>query len=83
MTWDFIDKYWLWSMNEFYEVQRLDLTRYGEKLAEAIAKNKESDVKLYLKMIKDTRQIIDDISDENMTVKDFARLVTSKYQVIA
>ena len=70
-------------MNEFYEVQRLDLTRYGEKLAEAIAKNKESDVKLYLKMIKDTRQIIDDISDENMTVKDFARLVTSKYQVIA
>ena len=82
MTEDFIDRYWLWSMNAFYEDQRTHLSRFGSKLAEALANNKETDIKLYLRMIKDTRQIIEDISDENMEVGDFARLVTSKYQGI-
>ena len=77
MTMEFIDGYWIWSMNGFYEKLRDDLARYGQSLTEALEKDKGTEIKLYLRMIKDTRQIIEDISD--MDVGDFARLVTSKY----
>lgn len=79
MTMGLIDRYWLWSMNEFYEKLRDDLVGYGDHLAEALEKNEKKSIETYLRMIKETRQIIADIRDENMEVGDFARLVTSKY----
>jgi DNA-binding transcriptional regulator GbsR (MarR family) len=76
-------KFWLWLSNLFYEKLRDDLVHYGEKLAEALIKNDEPNIKNYLRMIAETRDALNDISDENMPIKDFAQFMTRESQVIS
>ena len=69
----------MWVMNNFYESLKDDLERLGKSLSKALAENKQTDIDLYLRMVKETRGIVTDMEDENMDIKDFVHLIAHKY----
>jgi len=76
---DLQDRFINWLMSGFYESLQEDMKRYSERLTEAVKKNDENDIDLYFRMMKETRGILSDLSDENMEIKDFVNLILGKY----
>jgi len=80
MMLDLQDRFINWLMSSFYEELQSDVERYSIKVTEALQNNKSNDVDLYLRMITETRGILNDLSDENMETKDFVHLILDKYR---
>lgn len=76
---DLVDRFWMKLLNDFGEDLQLDLEHFGERLVEAIKEHKKSNIETYLSMINQTREILDDISDENFDIKTFVSLLYEKY----
>ena len=76
---DLIDRFVMFLLNEFYEHLEEELTRYSQSLTVAIKEHRDLDAERYLKWIKETRDQLADLSDENMELKDFVGLVAEKY----
>lgn len=76
---DLQDRFINWLMSGFFESLQADRQRYAERLTEAVKKGDQTDIKLYMRMMKETQGIIDDLSDENMDIKDFVHLILEKY----
>jgi len=76
---DLQDRFINYLVSGFYENLKREVTGYGLKLAKAIEENDTDNVDLYLRMIRETRGILDDLSDENMEIKDFVGLLVEKY----
>ena len=76
---DLQDRFINWLLSGFYENLKREGSGYGQKLAKAIEENDTDNVDLYLRMIQETRGILDDLSDENMDFKDFVGLLVEKY----
>jgi len=79
---DLQDRFMMWLMNNFYDSLKDDLERLGKSLSKALAENKQTDIDLYLRMVKETRGIVTDMEDENMDIKDFVHLIAHKYGLI-
>ena len=76
---DLSDRFVNWLMSGFFESLQEDRQRYAERLTEAVTEGDQTNMKLYMKMITETQGIIDDLSDENMEIKDFVHLILEKY----
>jgi len=76
---DLQDRFINWLMSGFYESLQEDRQRYAERLTEAVKKGDKTDIMLYMGMIKETQGILNDLSDENMEIKDFVHLLAEKY----
>ena len=76
---DLQERFILWLMNNFYEKLQEDLDNYGKRVSKALTENKGTNVDLYLRMITETREIIKDLSDENMGPKEFIQLIAQTY----
>ena len=63
----------------FYDDLKADLKRYSLNLVKAIEDDDESNIDVYQKWIKDTREILSDLNDVNMDIKDFVGLLAEKY----
>ena len=79
---DLQDRFVLWLMDGFYESLKEDLDKWGKQVSKALTDGKERDVDTYLRMITDTRGIIEDMSDENMGPKEFIHLIAQGYGLI-
>ena len=69
----------MWLMDMFYESLKDDLETLGKRISEALAKNKTTDIDLYMRMITETRGILKDMEDENLEIKDFIHMIADKY----
>jgi len=76
---DLPDRFVNWLMSGFYESLQEDRKRYAERLTEAAQKGDEKNISTYTRMMKETQGILDDLSDENMMIKDFVNLILEKY----
>lgn len=76
---DIQDRFVNWLMTGFYDNLKREVEGYGLQLVKAIDENDTGNIDFYLKMIKETREILDDLSDENMEIGDFVSLVLGKY----
>jgi len=66
-------------MSGFFDSLQEARQRYDERLTEAVKKGDRKFITLYMGMIKETQEIIDDLCDENMDIKDFVNLILEKY----
>ena len=73
------DRFVNFLMTMFYDELNSELKGYGLKLAKAIEEEDKTNIDFYMKFIKDTRGILSDLSDENMTPRDFVHLIFHKY----
>ena len=76
---DLQDRFMMWLMNMFYESLKDDLDSLGKRLSEALTENKQEDIDLYFRMVKETRGIVKDMEDENLDIKDFIHMIAEKY----
>ncbi len=76
---DMMDRFVNFLMGMFYDNLKSELKGYGLKLAKAIEEEDDSNIDFYHKMIKDTREILNDLNDENMDINDFVGLLADKY----
>ena len=76
---DLQDRFMMWLMNMFYESLKDDLDRLGKRLFDALTKNDQKNIDLYMRMITETRGIITDMEDENLEIKDFIHMIADKY----
>lgn len=76
---DLPDRFINWLMSGFFESIQKDFHRYAERLTEAVKEGNQTDITLYMRMIKETKGIINDLADENMEIKDFVNLILEKY----
>ena len=76
---DLMDRFMMFLLNNFYEHLEEELTGYSQSLTVAIKENRDSDADRYLRWIKETRDQLSDLSDENMDIKDFVGLLAEKY----
>lgn len=79
MTLDMFDRFVMHLMNDFYESLKDDLSRYAERLVEAVKAEKQTDIDLYSFMMSQIRETIKDMGNENMEIKDFVHLLAEKY----
>ncbi len=76
---DLVDRFWMKLLNDFGEYLENDLKRFGKRLAEATEEEDRTNTDLYISMISQTRDILDDLSDENFDIKTFVSLLYEKY----
>jgi len=76
---DICDRFINFLMNEFYESLKEDIARYSKSLTKAVERDNQKDIDNALSWIKDSRELMNDLSDENMVVKDFVGLLAEKY----
>lgn len=76
---DLQDRFINYLWNGFYHELKQDLQNYADKLADAIDNEDHKNTELYFKMLNDTRELLSDLSDENMTPRDFMDLILEKY----
>ena len=76
---DLIEEFVLFLMGQFYEKLELDLIRWTENLVKAVNENSEQGIETSLKYIKNYRELLKDLSDENMAINDFVGLIAEKY----
>ena len=79
LKFDLQERFIIWLMDGFYKSLQDDLNRLSERLVGYMRENKEQDIEMTLKMINETRGIMNDLSDENMDPKDFVHLILGKY----
>ena len=68
---DLMDRFVMFLMNEFYESLNQDMKRWLVNLNTAVEDNNEKNIETALRYIKDTRELMNDLSDENMEIKDY------------
>lgn len=66
-------------MDQFRESLEADLSRWTENLVESVKDNNTNNIETCMKYIKKYRELIDDLTDENMDLKDFVGLVAEKF----
>ena len=76
---DLMDQFIMFLMEQFHEKLELDLIRWTENLVKAVNENSEKGIETSLKYIKNYRELLSDLSDENMDIKDFVDLIAEKY----
>lgn len=76
---DLMDQFILFLMNGFYASLENDLKRWTENLLKAIKENNQKNIDTAMKYIQDYRELMADLSDENMDIKDFVGLLAEKY----
>ena len=76
---DLIDEFIMFLMGQFHEKLELDLIRWTENLVKAVNENSEQGIETSLKYIKNYRELLKDLSDENMGINDFVDLIAEKY----
>lgn len=76
---DLMDRFIMYLMNEFYESLEADLKRWTENLVAAVKENNDTNIETSMKYINNCRELMHDLSDENMDIKDFVGLLAEKY----
>ncbi len=76
---DLMDRFIMFLMNEFHESLGNDLKRWTETLGKAVEENNLRNIDSSIKYIKHCREMMSDLSDENMDIKDFVGLIAEKY----
>ena len=76
---DLMENFIIFLMNEYYNSLEKDLKRWSENLLKASEENKQENIDTALKYIKHYREMMNDLSDENMDIKDFVGLIAEKY----
>lgn len=76
---DLMDHFILFLMDEFYKSLENNLTRWTENLLEAVKENNNESIETAMKYIKNYRDLMNDLRDENMDIKDFVGLLVEKY----
>lgn len=79
---DLMDRFVMFLMDEFYTSLENDLKRWTENFAEAVEEGKTDRMESALKYIKDYSELMNDLRDENMDIKDFVGLIAEKYGVV-
>lgn len=82
MMFDLIDHFIIFLMNEFHASLEKDLRRWIGNLQTAVEENNEKNIETAFKHIKNYRELLSDLSDENMEIKDFMGLVAEKYGML-
>ena len=73
------DRFVSFLMMQLYHSLKEELVRLGVSLSKALEEDKLKDADRYMEWIKDTRGMIDALSDENMTPRDFMGMILGKY----
>lgn len=76
---DLIDRFLLFLMDGFYTSLEKDLKRWTKNLMKAIEENNQENIDTSMKCIQDYRELMNDLRDENMDIKDFVGLIAEKY----
>lgn len=76
---DLIDHFLIFLMDGFYQNLENDLKRWTENLLTAIAENDQTNIDTAMKYIKNYRELMNDLIDENMEPKVFMGLIAEKY----
>ncbi len=76
---DLMDQFVMFLMNEFHSSLEKDLKRWTDNLLDAVEENNEKNIDTSMKRIKNCRELMNDLSDENMEIKDFVGLLAEKY----
>lgn len=76
---DLMDQFIMFLMNEFYLSLEEDMKRWTDNLVKAVKENNPKSIELALKHIDNNRDMMNDLSDENMDIKDFVGLIAEKY----
>ena len=76
---DLMDQFSLFLMNEFHKSLGNDLERWTKNLVTAVNENNSKNIDTAIKYIKNYRELMNDLSDENMEIKDFVGLIAEKY----
>ncbi len=76
---DLIDHFLIFLMGEFGKSLEADLERWIENLMKSTRENNEKNIETSMKYIKKYRELLNDLSDENMEIKDFVGLLVEKY----
>ena len=79
---DLIDHFILFLMDGFYTSLEKDLKRWTTNLLEAIEENKQDNIDTSMKYIQNYRELMNDLRDENMDIKDFVGLLAEKYGLV-
>lgn len=76
---DLMDQFVLFLMDGFYSSLEKDLKRWTKNLMDAIEENNQDNIDTSMRYIQDYRELMNDLRDENMDIKDFVRLIADKY----
>lgn len=79
LMFDLMDQFILFLMDGFYKYLENDLKRWTKNLREAIAENNQENIDRSMKYIQSYREMMNDLRDENMDIKDFVGLIAEKY----
>lgn len=76
---DLMEQFILFLMNQFYQSLKEYQERWTQNLVNAVKGGNQKSVELCMKNIQNCREMMDDLSDENMDTKDFVGLIAEKY----
>ena len=76
---DLIDHFLMFLIDGFYQSLEQERDRWLENLTKAVEENNETNIDTALGYIKNYRELMSDLSDENMEIKDFVGLLAEKY----
>ena len=76
---DLVDRFWMKLLNDFGESLQKDLEHFSKRLSESIQTSEKFATDLYLSLITQTNDILDDLADENFDIKTFVSLLYEKY----
>jgi len=76
---DLMDQFILFLMGEFYKSLENDLKRWTQNLVEAVKEDNQKNIETSLEYIKNNRELMNDLRDENMGIRDFVGLLVEKY----
>lgn len=76
---DLMDQFILFLMDGFYKQLENDLKRWTGNLSEAIEENNQKNIDASKKYIQNYRELMNDLIDENMDIKDFVGLLADKF----
>ena len=76
---DLMDQFILFLMDEFYTSLENDLKRWTTNLLKAVEENNQKNIDTSMKYIQNYRELMNDLRDENMDIKDFVGLLAEKY----
>lgn len=79
LMFDIIDSFIIFLMDGFYQSIDNDLKRWTENLLEAIEEDNQENIDTSMKYIKNYRELMNDLTDENMDTWVFVGLLAEKY----
>ncbi len=76
---DLMDRFVMFLMDGFHQSLERDLERWTDNLLTAIRDNNQKNIDTSIGYIQNYRELMNDLSDENMDIKDFVGLLAEKY----